>query len=68
MNVNIMDLETLTVKEIGAFLRIGTNAAYNLIHRKDFPAIRINQCYRIPTAAFLKWLEKESGVSEVKAK
>ena len=49
--------EILTVKEIQQILRIGTNAAYNLIHSKAFPVIKIGQTYRIPTTAFYNWLE-----------
>ncbi len=38
-------------------LKIGTNAAYNLIHSKAFPVIKIGQTYRIPSAPFYAWLE-----------
>ena len=68
MNKSIIDKEILTVKDVGNFLRIGTNAAYNLIHSKDFPVIKIGQCYRVPTKAFLKWVENESEVREGKTK
>ena len=64
MNKSIIDKEILTVKDVGNFLRIGTNAAYNLIHSKGFPVIKIGQCYRVPTKAFLKWVEKESEARE----
>ena len=39
--------ETLTVKEVREILNIGTNSAYNLIHSKAFPVIKIGQSYRI---------------------
>ena len=45
--------ETLTVKEVN----IGTNSAYNLIHSKAFPVIKIGQSYRIPKGPFYAWLE-----------
>lgn len=48
--------ETLTVKELKEILQIGTNSAYNLIHSKAFPVVRIGQNYRIPKEPFLKWL------------
>lgn len=48
---------TLTVKELQEVLKIGTNAAYTLIHSKAFPVIKIGQTYRIPTALFYAWLE-----------
>ena len=49
--------EILTVKEVQKILKIGTNAAYNLIHSKAFPVIRIGQVYRIPKGPFYAWLE-----------
>lgn len=49
--------EILTVKEVQNILKIGTNAAYNLIHSKAFPVIKVGQCYRIPAAPFYAWLE-----------
>ncbi len=35
--------DTLTVKEVQQILKIGTNSAYNLIHSKKFPVIKIGQ-------------------------
>ncbi len=49
--------DILTVKEMQKILKIGTNAAYNLIHSKAFPVIKIGQTYRIPSAPFYAWLE-----------
>ena len=43
--------DTLTVKEVQEILKIGTNSAYNLIHSKAFPVIKIGQSYRIPRNA-----------------
>ena len=50
-------VDTLTVKEVQQILKIGTNSAYNLIHNKAFPVIRIGQSYRIPKVSFYAWLE-----------
>ena len=49
--------ETLTVKEVREILNIGTNSAYNVIHSKAFPVIKIGQSYRIPKGPFYAWLE-----------
>ena len=49
--------DTLTVKEMQQILKIGTNSAYNLIHSKAFPVLRIGQAYRIPKAPFYAWME-----------
>ncbi len=50
--------DTLTVKDVKAALKIGTNAAYNLIHSREFPVIRIGNSYRIPKAPFYAWLNR----------
>lgn len=49
--------DTLTVKEVQEILKIGTNSAYNLIHSKAFPVIKIGQSYRIPRTPFYAWME-----------
>lgn len=51
-------IEVLTVKEVQEILKIGTNTAYNLIHSKAFPVIRVGQSYRIPAESFYTWLEQ----------
>lgn len=53
-------IEVLTVKEVQEILKIGTNTAYNLIHSKAFPVIRVGQSYRIPAESFYTWLEQLS--------
>ena len=53
---------TLTVKELQEILKIGTNAAYSLIHSKAFSVIKIGQTYRIPAAPFYAWLENPGVV------
>lgn len=55
--------EILTVKEVQQILKIGTNSAYNLIHSKSFPVIKIGQTYRIPAESFYAWLE-HGGVAK----
>lgn len=57
-----MQDSTLTVKELQGVLKMGTNAAYNLIHSKAFPVIKIGQTYRIPAASFYAWLENPGAV------
>ena len=46
------DQEILTVEEMRQILKIGTNSAYNLIHSRAFPVIKIGQTYRIPAEPF----------------
>jgi len=49
----------LTVAETAELLRIGKNTAYELVHRQDFPAVRIGRVIRVPKDALLKWIEKQ---------
>ena len=42
--------ETLTARDIKQILNISINAAYNLIHSKSFPVIRIGNSFRVPKA------------------
>lgn len=53
---NQVQKATLTVKDIQGILRIGQVSAYQLIHRPDFPVIKIGRSYRIPSDAFFEWL------------
>lgn len=55
--------DTLTVKEMQEILKIGTNSAYNLIHSKVFPVIKIGQSYRIPKGPFYAWMENPSAAN-----
>ena len=50
--------ETLTVRDIKQILNISINAAYNLIHCKSFPAIRIGNSFRVPKEPFFFFKQK----------
>ena len=49
--------ETLTVRDIKQILNISINAAYNLIHSKSFPVIRIGNSFRVPKEPFYEWMK-----------
>lgn len=55
--------EMLTVEEVKQIMRIGTNAAYNLVHSKKFPVIKVGRTYRIPKASFFTWLTQSCAVN-----
>ena len=55
-------METITIQEMRSILKIGTNSAYNLIHSKEFPVIRIGHSYRIPKEPFYAWLNQMCAV------
>lgn len=54
--------EYLTVAEIRRYLNISQAAAYDLAHRKDFPVTRIGSSIRIPTKAFLAWVDYRTTI------
>lgn len=43
---------------------VGRAALYNLLHRSDFPKIRIGSKYYIPYEAYLRWIEEQSKPTE----
>lgn len=52
--------DILSVKELGQFLRIHANGAYELVRSQGFPSIRVGKKFLIPKAALLKWLEQQA--------
>ena len=38
----------------------GRNALYNLLHRSDFPKIRVGHKFFIPIDGYLRWIEEQS--------
>ena len=53
--------EMLTVKDIKKYFHISINAAYNIIHSKGFPAIRIGNSFRVPRSEFIQWLKMQAS-------
>lgn len=51
----------LTVIEIARYLRISRSAAYELLRRPGFPAIRLGRTVRVSRAAFMQWLGKQEN-------
>lgn len=51
---------TYKVEELKSLLGIGHNRVYELVHSRDFPAIRIGRRWHIPKDKFKEWLEKET--------
>jgi excisionase family DNA binding protein len=54
----------LTVEEVGQWLKVSRNTAYDLAHRHGFPVLRIGRTMRVPRDAFLRWLNEQTGVQE----
>lgn len=50
----------LTVSEMGEWLQVSKPVAYRIANQPDFPAVHIGRAIRIPEAAFMRWLEKQT--------
>jgi len=57
-----LENETLTARDIKQILNISINAAYNLIHSKSFPVIRIGNSFRVPKATFYEWMKSSHTI------
>jgi excisionase family DNA binding protein len=53
---NTTSAAVMTIKELEAYLKISTSAAYKLVHSDGFPAIKIGDCIRIHKDGLDKWL------------
>ena len=55
----------LSVAQVAEILQMGKWTAYNLVHRKDFPAIRIGQHkIRVNKEALKHWIDNQKGTIE----
>ena len=57
----------LTVEELARTLRISRTMAYELVNRRDFPAVRIGRVIRVPRDALLRWLDAQMGADQTSA-
>lgn len=65
MYTNMNDLPSvLSVKELTKFLGISRAGAYNLLHRADFPTLRINTRLLVTKANLLAWMERNTNFTE----
>jgi|GEM_PF-2194416 len=59
-----MEKVVYSVREIAAILNIGMNKAYDMIHERKIPAIKMGKVIRIPKKAFDNWLNSLSITEE----
>ena len=52
-----MEKLTMTVPEVAEVMGISRAKAYELVHRQDFPVIKVGSKYIVPIDAFHTWLE-----------
>lgn len=55
-----MDKLTMSVAETAEALGISVTSCYNLVHRVDFPAIRVGGRWIIPVDSLKKWLTAQA--------
>lgn len=53
----------LTVQEAAAYMRVSKPTMYTLVHRADFPKVRVGRKIIIPREEFLNWISREAGGS-----
>ena len=53
----------LNAKTVAQVLGISAAGAYELLHREDFPVLRIGSRLVVPKEKFLSWIEGETGGS-----
>jgi hypothetical protein len=52
--------ELITVAEFQKIIRRGRNVAYSIVHRKDFPSLKIGGQYFVIKSKLPEWIEKQS--------
>ena len=53
---------TYNAPEVAQLLGISRSAAYNLMHRDDFPSFRIGKRWLVRDSSLIEWLEKQSEI------
>lgn len=52
------------VKELTAYLGISRAGVYNLMHREDFPTLRVNSRLLVTRDNLLSWMERNTNCCE----
>ena len=54
----------LNAETVAKLLGISISSSYELMHEKDFPALRIENRIVVPKEAFIRWVEQHTGGCE----
>ena len=54
----------LNAATVAKVLGIAPSSSYELMHEKDFPALRIGNRIVVPKEAFIRWVEQHTGETE----
>ena len=57
LNANGKNIEFITVKELENLLKISTPKAYELVHSKGFPTVKVGRNYRINKMKLLEMID-----------
>ena len=50
----------LNAEIVGKVLGVSSTTAYELLHQKDFPSIRVGSRLIVPKEKFREWVDKQS--------
>lgn len=53
--------EVVTVQEMAKMLRVGRNAAYDLVKTKQVPSVRVGNQIRIPKSSVIEFLKNDKN-------
>jgi excisionase family DNA binding protein len=51
----------LKVRDLQNVLNVSKTTAYELVNSKNFPAVRVGRCFRVPRESLKQWLEKQTA-------
>ena len=54
----------LNAATVAKVLGIAPSSRYELMHEKDFPALRIGNRIVVPKEEFIRWVEQYTGAAE----
>ena len=54
----------LNAATVAKVLGIAPSSSYELMHKKDFPTLRIGNRIVVPKEAFIQWVEQHTGGTE----
>lgn len=54
----------LNAAMVAKVLGVAPSSSYELMHEKDFPALRIGNRIVVPKEAFIRWVEQHTGAPE----
>ena len=54
----------LNAATVAKVLGMAPSSSYELMHEKDFPALRIGNRIVVPKEAFIRWVEQHTGSTE----